>query len=162
MMAIIYWGNAWGSKSLPFMSTRLLTEDGTKYPISKVFVGGVLDKEALATYGIPVLSGTFAYSMFIANAAIGALIAHCFLFWGGDIKRAYQSARKGSYSDRHHTHMAKHYKETPWYWFVAVLVVSFVLGLITVTKENITLPVWAYIVSLLLGILIAPFVSKPT
>lgn len=55
--------------------------------------------------------------------------------------------------------MAENYKETPWLWYIAVLVFSFVLGLIVVIKENITLPVWAYIVSLLLGIFIAPFVS---
>jgi hypothetical protein len=158
-MAGIYWGNAWDSKSLPFMSTRLLLENGTKYPVSSVFAGGVLDEAALQTYGIPRLSGTFAFSMFMANAAIGALVAHCILFWGGDIKRAYQSARKGSYNDRHHNHMIKHYKEVPWLWYGAVLVFSFILGLVTVIKENITLPVWAYIVSLLLGIFIAPFVS---
>jgi cytochrome bd-type quinol oxidase subunit 2 len=76
--------------------------------------------------------------------------------------RAYKSARKGSYDDRHHVHMARHYKETPWRWYVAVLVFSFVLGLVVVIKENITLPAWAYIVSLLLGIFIAPFVSMPT
>jgi uncharacterized membrane protein HdeD (DUF308 family) len=57
--------------------------------------------------------------------------------------------------------MVKHYKETPWWWYVAVLVISFILGLVVVIKENITLPVWAYIVSLLLGIFIAPFVSMP-
>lgn len=56
--------------------------------------------------------------------------------------------------------MVKHYKETPWWWYVVVLVVSFVIGLIVVIKENITLPVWGYIVSLLLGIFIAPFVSS--
>lgn len=55
--------------------------------------------------------------------------------------------------------MAKHYKETPWWWYVAVLVISFVIGLVVVLKENITLPAWAYIVSLLLGIFIAPLVS---
>lgn len=58
--------------------------------------------------------------------------------------------------------MAKHYKETPWWWYITLLVFSFVLGLIVVTKENITLPAWAYIVSLVLGIVIAPFVSIPT
>lgn len=56
--------------------------------------------------------------------------------------------------------MAKHYKETPWWWYVAVLVGSFFLGLIVVLKENITLPAWAYIVSLIVGIIIAPFVSS--
>lgn len=57
--------------------------------------------------------------------------------------------------------MATHYKETPWWWYIVVLVVSFVLGLIVVTTQNITLPVWAYIVSLAVGIIIAPLVSKP-
>ena len=52
------------------MSTRLLSEDGTAYPITKVFAGGVLKPEALATYGTPYLSGSFAYSMFMANAAV--------------------------------------------------------------------------------------------
>lgn len=36
---------------------------------------------------------------------------HCFLFWGGDIVRAYKSAKAGRYDDRHHAHMAKHCKQ---------------------------------------------------
>lgn len=40
-----------------------------------------------------------------------------------------------------------------------VLAVSFILGLIVVIKENVTLPVWAYIIALLMGTIIAPFVS---
>jgi hypothetical protein len=55
------------------MSTKLLNADGTKYPIAEVFVGGVLDTDALAKYGIPSLSGTFAYAMFMANAAVSTL-----------------------------------------------------------------------------------------
>ncbi|KAK4238673.1 OPT oligopeptide transporter protein-domain-containing protein [Achaetomium macrosporum] len=152
----IYYTNAWGAKSQPFMSTRLRSEDGTSYPVEKVFAGGVLDKEALARYGLPRLSGSFAYSLLMANAAIGALIVHCVLFWGKDVVRAYKSARAGRHDDRHHAHMTKHYKETPWWWYIILLVISFVLGLIVVTTQNITMPAWAYIVSLLLGIFIAP------
>ncbi|CZT49190.1 related to peptide transporter [Rhynchosporium secalis] len=157
-MLAIYYGNAFGSRSLPFMSTRLLTQEGKSYPSAKAFVGGVLDKGAVAKYGIPRLTGTFAYSMFMANAAIGALIAHVALFYNGDIKTAIKSSRSdGVTGDRHHQHMAKHYKETPWYWFFAVLVFAFILGLVVVIKENITLPAWAYVFSLLLGSFIAPF-----
>lgn len=82
--------------------------------------------------------------------------------------RAYKNARPGSYSDRHHAHMAKNYKEAPWWWYITVLVFSFVLGLVVVIKENITLPAWAYVLSLLLGIFMAPLVinlslqMKPT
>ena len=58
--------------------------------------------------------------------------------------------------------MAKNYKETPWWWYLAILVFSLILGLIAVIKENITLPAWAYFVSLILGIVVAPFVSIST
>lgn len=53
--------------------------------------------------------------------------------------------------------MAKHYKETPWWWYVAILIVSFILGLVVVLKENVTLPAWAYVVSLIVGTIVAPF-----
>lgn len=69
-MLAIYYTNSWGAKSQPFMSTRLRSEDGSAYPITKVFVNGVLDESALARYGIPRLTGSFAYAMFIANAAV--------------------------------------------------------------------------------------------
>jgi hypothetical protein len=73
--------------------------------------------------------------------------------------KAFKSAKEGKFDDPHHAHMAKHYKEAPWWWYTIVLIVSFVLGLVVVLKENVTLPVWAYIVSLLTGAIIAPFVS---
>lgn len=90
---------------------------------------------------------------------IGALILHCILFWGKDVVKAFKSAKEGRYDDRHHEHMAKHYKEAPWWWYVTVLVGSFILGLVVVIKENITLPAWAYVVSLIMGSIIAPVVS---
>ncbi|KAK3387737.1 OPT oligopeptide transporter [Podospora didyma] len=153
----IYYTNGWDAKKQPFMSTRLRTQDGDPYPTAKVFVGGVLDKEAFAENGVPRLTGSFAYSMFMANAAIGALVTHCVLFWGGDVKRAFKSAKEGKFDDPHHEHMAKTYKEVPWWWYISILVFSFILGIIVVTTQNITLPVWAYIVSLILGSFIAPF-----
>lgn len=89
---------------------------------------------------------------------IGALVAHCIFFWGGDVVKAFKSAKAGRHDDRHHAHMVENYKEVPWWWYSIVLVFSFVLGLIVVTTQNVTLPAWAFIVSLLLGTFIAPFV----
>lgn len=87
------------------------------------------------------------------------MVAHCIFFWGKDIVKTYKSARKGQFDDRHHEHMMKHYKEVPWWWYIGVLVFSFVLGIIVVTTQNITLPTWAYVVSLAIGCVFAPFVS---
>lgn len=66
----IYYGNGWNSRSLPFMSTKLLMANGTAYPVHGVFIDGVLDEAALLKYGLPKLSGTFAFAMFMANAAV--------------------------------------------------------------------------------------------
>lgn len=89
------------------------------------------------------------------------MVAHCILFWGKDVIKAYKSTKQGKSDDRHHQYMADHYKEAPAWWYGAVLLISFIFGLVVVLKENITLPVWAYIVSLLLGMAFGPFVSDP-
>ncbi|KAF4767263.1 hypothetical protein HAV15_009407 [Penicillium sp. str.  len=157
VMIGIYFGNGWGSRSLPFMATNLLMANGTEYPVRETFLGGLLDESVIEKHGLPQLTGSFAFGLFTANAAIGALILHCILFWGKGIWGVYQRAKEGNHDDPHHTHMAKHYKDTPWWCFAGIIIISFVLGLIVVIKENITLPVWAYIVALALGILISPF-----
>lgn len=56
--------------------------------------------------------------------------------------------------------MVEHYKQTPWWWFAFTLLLSFVLGLVVVIKDKTTLPIWAYVVSLIVGSVIAPFVSR--
>jgi hypothetical protein len=66
----IYYTNAWDAKSQPFMSTRLRSENGKTYPVSEVFTGGILNEEALQEHGIPRLTGSFAYALFMANAAV--------------------------------------------------------------------------------------------
>ncbi|KAK0610964.1 OPT oligopeptide transporter [Immersiella caudata] len=153
----IYYSNVWGSRVQPFMSTRLRTQDGGEYNVTTIFTQGVLDHEKLAEQGLPALSGSFVYSMFMANTAIGALITHCMLFWGKGVIRTFKDARRGLHSDRHHAHMVIHYKETPWWWYAIVLVISFTLGLVVVLTQPITLSAKSYIISLLLGSVVAPF-----
>lgn len=74
VMLGIYYSNTWDAKTQPFMSTKLRSVDGGKYPIAKIFKNGILDQEALATYGPPRLTGSFAYAMFMANAAVSVEI----------------------------------------------------------------------------------------
>lgn len=69
-MLAIYYTNTWDAKTFPFMSTKLRSADGGSYPTAKLFVGGVLSQTALAKYGLPKLTGSFAYSLLMANAAV--------------------------------------------------------------------------------------------
>lgn len=57
------------------MSTKLRSADGSAYPTAKLFAGGVLSHAALAQYGLPKLTGSFAYSLLMANAAVSCICA---------------------------------------------------------------------------------------
>lgn len=70
----IYYTNAWDSQAQPFMSTQLRSENGSIYPTAEVFTNGILNKTALEEYGNPSLTGSFAYAMFMANAAVSIQI----------------------------------------------------------------------------------------
>ncbi|CAG8214265.1 unnamed protein product [Penicillium olsonii] len=178
VMIAIYYGNVWDALSQPFMSPILRTDSGKPYPSKSLFPSGRLDISMLEKYGIPRLSGTFAYGLLMANAAasthpntlrivlwlipvgqIGALFVHIALLWGEEVWRSFHISTTGQFKDPHHAHMAEHYKRTPWWWYVIILVFSFVLGLVVVIKENLMLPPWAYVVALILGIIVSFFVG---
>ncbi|PWN48109.1 OPT superfamily oligopeptide transporter [Violaceomyces palustris] len=155
-MLAIYYSDTWNAKSFPFMSSALFTPDGKPYPRSSVFVNGILDRQKLQEVGFPNVSGAFAWGMLATNLAVGGLIAHVVLFWGRDTVRSIKQSRTGTQPDRHFKAMQK-YSEAPWWWYVFLMGISFILGLIVVIKENTTLPVWGYIMALMVGSVIAPF-----
>ncbi|KAJ1023605.1 hypothetical protein NDA16_003222 [Ustilago loliicola] len=155
-MAAIYYGNVWGAKNFPFMSTSIFNDQGKKYNQSAVFVNGILDKAKLEQVGYPRVTGSYAWGMLARNAAIGALVAHVVLFWGKDVLKSIKQSRQGKVEDRHWKGMQK-YKEAPAWWYLSLLLISFVFGLIVVLTQDTTLPWYGYIASLLLGTIVAPF-----
>lgn len=155
-MAAIYYGNVWGAKSFPFMSTSIFSDSGHKYNQTAVFVNGILDKAKLEAVGYPNVTGTYAWGMLMRNAAIGALVTHVVLFWGKDVLRNLRDARNKTQPDRHWKAMQK-YPEAPHWWYLVLLFISFVFGLIVVLTQHTTLPWYSYLVSLVLGAVVAPF-----
>ncbi|KAH8093252.1 oligopeptide transporter [Cristinia sonorae] len=153
----IYYSNTWNSLSFPMLSTSIFSANGSIYKQSAVFGPKfVLNETALHEIGLPALTGSNAWSNLTANLAIGGLIAHCIVFWRPYVVEAFHQSRKGTQPDPHWQAMQK-YKEVPWYWYLALVVLAFFAGLIVVLKGETTLPWWAYIVALILGAFITPF-----
>jgi uncharacterized membrane protein HdeD (DUF308 family) len=50
------------------------------------------------------------------------------------------------------------YPEAPQWWYLILLVLSFIAGLVVVIKGDTTLPVWGYIIALIVGCEFAVFV----
>jgi hypothetical protein len=90
---------------------------------------------------------------------IGALITHVLVFWRKDIWASVKALRTRTSEDRHHAAMVAKYQEVPLWWYPAVILLAFVLGIAVTTTQNITMPAWSYIIALLVGAFVAPFVS---
>ncbi|TDZ31976.1 Oligopeptide transporter 4 [Colletotrichum spinosum] len=156
-MPALFYRNTWGAKTFPFMSTSLFASNGTKWSTTAVLSGnGVIDYDKLDQAGLPHLTSSTVWGYLTASMAIGALITHVIIFYGKDMVDAWKQARSRTQPDVHYQAMLK-YKEVPMWWYLVLFVLTFVAGLVVNIKGETTLPVWGYIVSLLLGGFIAPF-----
>ena len=52
------------------MASNLRTADGGRYNASTVFINGILDRTALERVGLPRLTGSYAWSLTVGNAAV--------------------------------------------------------------------------------------------
>ncbi|WVQ84175.1 hypothetical protein IAT38_006322 [Cryptococcus sp. DSM 104549] len=159
MCLALYYGNAWDAKHLNFMSTSLFNgKTGKVYNQTAVFgTDNLLNEEALKTVGIPRLTATNIWYNIVAMAAIGALITHIIIFYGKQIVKSIKEARDGSEDDVHFKIMKENYKQVPMWWYLAILVVGFALGMIAVCIGHTTMTWWSYIVAIALGCVITPF-----
>lgn len=159
MCFALYYGGAWGAKKYPFMSTAMFDANtGKVYNQTAVFgKSAILDTEQLAIHGLPRLTATNVWANMAAMAAIGGLFMHIGLFHGPKIKQALLQAWKKEQTDPHYKIMEQNYKDVPMWWYVAILVVGFFLGLASIYVGHTTLDPWAYVVAILLGCIVAPF-----
>ena len=158
VLPILYYTNAFGAGNLPMMSTSLFNASGKRFNVTNFFgIQPVIDTAKLHEAGaLPQLTIATIWGYFGQTLAIGALIAHTLIFFGKDILKAVKSARDKTQPDPHYQAMLK-YKDVPMWWYGIVFVLAFVAGIIVNAIGDTTLPVWAYIVALLVGAVIAPF-----
>ena len=71
-----------------------------------------------------------------------------------------KAIRTGTSEDRHHSAMLAKYREVPYWWYLSVLVLAFVLGIVVTTTQDITMPAWSYVIALFIGAFVAPFVGR--
>ncbi|KAF6807186.1 peptide transporter mtd1 [Colletotrichum musicola] len=156
-MPALFYSNTWGAKTFPFMSTALFASNGTRWSTTAVLNDrGVIDYDKLDQVGLPYMTSSTVWGYLTSSMAIGALITHVIIFYGKDMVDAWKQARSRTQPDIHYQAMLK-YKEVPMWWYLVLFVLTFIAGLIVNIKGETTLPVWGYIVSLLLGGFIAPF-----
>ncbi|KAK7680237.1 hypothetical protein QCA50_016746 [Cerrena zonata] len=126
-----YAANTWNAQTFPFLSQALFTEDGSDYDQLLILDDDLrLDETKLAQIGLPWFAPTQVLYKLGANLAIGATIAHVFLWYGKEIIEVIKKERRGESVDPHRALM-KVYPEVPMWWYGAVFLASFAMAMAT-------------------------------
>ncbi|CAN0915795.1 Oligopeptide transporter 5 [Linum grandiflorum] len=170
ILPIAYWKNAFNARTFPMLSQQTFDSSGQPYNITKILNQKEfsIDLGEYEDYSKLYLSFTFAFKYGIFFAAFMATLVHVALFDGKSIWKMLKrtsTGMKDQFTDVHTRIMKRNYEVVPQWWFLAIMVVSFVLSFLATQGFNrqLQLPWWglilscaiAFVVTLPTGILVA-------
>ena len=132
------------SIGLPYDNT------GNQYNLSAIITNGEFDQAKYEQYSPLFLPITYAVSYGTIFATYSSVLVHTFLWYRHDLVRQFRHGLKDETDI--HAHLMSKYSEVPHWWFIALGVFSFVLGVVGIEVCQVGLPIWGFIVSILLAI----------
>ncbi|KZF21641.1 OPT superfamily oligopeptide transporter [Xylona heveae TC161] len=161
------WGNL-GSYKEGLMSNKLLTANGTKYPVLEVLNPDyTLNQTAYAENGPIYMGVQYIWNTFFDYAKIPSAFTWIILFGFANLsvnaKRLWNSRIRGDrnkgeginhqYHDRLNV-LQRAYKEVPFWWYFALFSVAFVIIITCLAKGYFFIPLWTFFIALATGIVI--------
>lgn len=122
---ILYVKNVWYTGLLPYASDQVYDRFGAIYDVSRVLNVAKLDVDKYREYSPPFLPATFALVYGLSFASLTCVLVHVALWHYHDLRKAYS----GTDEQDIHVRLTKEYKEVPWYWWLATLIVFFALSI---------------------------------
>lgn len=146
----VYWKNMYNTAYLPINSNTVFDNTGQSYAVKEILSNGVIDKEKYEKYSPPFYTAANLVVYGAYFALYPALIVDAGLSHWREIKKAgidiwrmiRNQGRMISSFDDAHCKMMQAYKEVPLYWYLIVLVISLVLGIVCVEVYPTETPVW--------------------
>ncbi|WWD18152.1 OPT family small oligopeptide transporter [Kwoniella shandongensis] len=149
LVPIFYYTNVWQTAYLPINVIQAADRFGTAYDIFQILNPDItLNTTAYAAYSPVYLSATFSMTFMLAFALSTSLLVHTALYHGPRIWRAIRNIK--TEADDIHMKLMRQYPEVPDWWFLVLLVVVLVFGIVTIEVYHTGLPVWGYLISILL------------
>ena len=142
----------WEFSYIPISTVQAADRFGDIYETSAIVTADLqLNETAYAEYSPVYLSASFSMTFMLAFALSTALIMHTLLFHGPRIWKTVRNMRT-EIEDIHMKLMRK-YPEVPDWWFLLLLGATFITAVAIIEKYKTELPVWGYIISILLPLI---------
>ncbi|EPQ50620.1 small oligopeptide transporter [Gloeophyllum trabeum ATCC 11539] len=147
---LLYYTNTWYSQYMPISSRGSYDNTGATYNVTAILTPqGTLNATMYHNYSPLFLSTTFALSYGLSFASITAIIMHTLLYFRKQIW--VQSRRSLSEQPDIHARLMSRYQQVPDWWYLVIFVVMFVFGIISIEVWHTQMPVWAFILALIIG-----------
>lgn len=145
----LYFCNVWQTAYIPLNAVSSADRFGSRYNVSMILTPDFhLNETAYADYSPVYLSASTCVLYLSAFALSTALIVHTALHHG---PRIYHSiARLSSEPDDIHAKLIRRYRQVPFWWYLYLFGATFVVSIITIEVFHTGMPVWGYIISILI------------
>ncbi|KAJ5716810.1 OPT oligopeptide transporter [Penicillium malachiteum] len=156
----IWWTNVWQTGYFPIMSNSLFDNTGASYDVSKIMVDGTFNEEAYQAYSPPYMTASYAVMFFCFFGAYLAGIVHIILYNRSEISKGFKTMWKSIFrkkdenpNNEHediHNRLMDKYKEAPDWWYLAILILTFVIGCVVSKVYVPAFPIWGMVVCVFL------------
>ncbi|KAI0334676.1 OPT oligopeptide transporter [Cubamyces sp. BRFM 1775] len=157
---LCYAHNIWHAQNFPFLSQLLFSENGTEYNQLAILNDDfTLNNTKLEQNGLPYYAASQTLYQVSRTMYIGAAVTHFFIWHFKDVWEVVRNLRTYECDDVHYQKM-KVYKEVPLWWFGAIFIVTFALGLGLCYAADSGLPWWGFIVALIFTTVFIPILGS--
>ncbi|KAF9893303.1 hypothetical protein FE257_011733 [Aspergillus nanangensis] len=147
---ILYYTNTWYSAHLPMLNPMTFDNRGQPYDTRRVMnPDGSVDTDAYRAYSPMFLPAGYAVTYGVAFANLTGIFVHVGLYHGRDLWAQWEGRDKQDV----HSRLMTAYADVPWWWFVGITVLMFVLSIVTNEVWNTGLPAWGVLLAFLLPVL---------
>ncbi|KAH7925661.1 small oligopeptide transporter [Leucogyrophana mollusca] len=147
---ILYFTNTWYSLYMPISSRLSYDNKQQSYNVSRILTKEyTFDAQAYRDYSPVFLSTTFAMSYGLSFASITATLVHAFIYFRKQI--IHQARRSLREQADIHARLMNRYPQVPDLWYLALFAVMFALGVISIELWPTDMPVWAFVIALLIA-----------
>ncbi|KAI2617714.1 small oligopeptide transporter [Hypomontagnella submonticulosa] len=143
----IYYTNTWFTSYLPLCTADVYDRFGELYDTTKVVTNNLFDQEKYAAYSPPYLPATFAFVYGLSFASITSVLSHVYFFHWDEIKHAF----RGSLKLDIHARLMRSYKNAPWYWWSAIVLIVFGMSVAMTEVYHTGLPVYGIVLAFVIG-----------
>ncbi|KAI1134035.1 small oligopeptide transporter [Hypoxylon sp. FL0543] len=149
MTPAIYYTNTWFTSYLPLCTADVYDRFGQLYDTSKVITNNLFDQEKYEAYSPPYLPATFAFVYGLSFASITSVLSHVYFFHWEEIKHAVRGTLKLDI----HARLMRAYKDAPWYWWSAIVLIVFGMSVAMTEVYHTGLPVYGVVIAFAIGAL---------